>query len=1040
MATILGLDLGTNSIGWALLKEYELGKPPVELHAGVYVFPEPGELTNNERVFVSNRLKRGQTRRQRRQLRRRRQRMRHVTRLLIEHGLLPADPVARMELMSKDRDQSGGRPYHPFMLRKRGLDEELSLHEFGRCLHHIARRRGYLSTRDLMRRTLEESLGLDHVATALLEEGPNSDATAAEEEQKERSKLLARLREVRERIRAGEARTIGEFCADRLAQRTAVRATGKRKKGRQARPDTLGWRADRFMHEEEFERLWDAQSRFHPGVLTSSLHDQLFHAIFSQRPLASKRGLIGPCQFLPSRKRLARASLLAQRCSILQSLVNVQLQESAGWPIRRLTGDEVGKLADELDRRDRLSWDDAKTVLGLSKSAQFSNELEGKGRTKRKTGGFTGNKTAAAMREALGADRWHSLPPEVQESLVDCLLYAHDPGSMGRSLRRRFGLTDDEVRMLAAADLPEGYTGHCSRVWKDLEPLMRSGKTYREACEEAGYVRAGESSEAPIVEVVDRLGAMPDVRNPVVQRAVAMAFKVINAVIEKHGKPDKIRIEMPRDVSRTNKQREEIWRRQDENRRRNEAALKLLSDHQLPSGENAVNIKKVRLWEEAGMRSPYEPHVQVTLKQLVEEYEIDHIVPRSRSLDNSWTNLTICSRGQNMEKGDRTPYEWLGGTRQWSAIETAVRTMRAMPPAKRNRILAKEWDFEEFTNRALSDTRYLSRVIKNEVAKLGVEVEVSTGQLTALLRDRWELRKCLPESEKSPTPEEETESIGGLAKTQSPAAKKVRLDHRHHALDAIVTALTDRATVQRLTAYLKAKETGRDRDLPTTKPWPTIAEDLKERMLRIPVVHASNRRVEGALHKETAQGTLPSKEQVEAALAAIQPRGRRRARRAVVIGKQLVRLLPDGTPFAAYDLESNHHAVIWERETPDETGCYPRDITIVPMIEAARRAVAGEPVVRRTRDDQPGWRFVMSLCKGDIVEWKGEKPGWKKVAAFSLSGTAMDIHLMELQDSQKDMGRVLRVRTRRNLSCIARRLRLSPLGDIVGTEPADAVR
>lgn len=1044
METVLGLDLGTNSVGWALVTRHEDRDRP-EIEAGVYVFPEGAEM-EKDGTRVSERFKRGQKRRARRQLRRKRDRMRDVLRVLVQNELLPQEPGSRADLMSSDRI-GGTRPYHPFVLRKKGLDEALTPYEFGRCIHHIARRRGYLSTRDLIQKHFERRLGLEAERSPHLDDtspglDPDEDRKPDKEE-KEKSKLLGRLAEVRAMVEAGQARTVGELCADILLapdrQANGVRAGGKRKDGRRAKEDPLGWRTDRMLYEEEFELLWDIQQGFHPTLLTRGLRDALRHAIFYQRPLMSKHSLIGGCEFFPKRKRLPRAALLAQRCSILQDLLNLKVSSAPGLPERRLRPEEVRALADELDRKDAMSWDEMRDLLGLGSDARFSAEPATagkrvrKGKSARSKPDIRGNRTMAIMRKALGEDRWNGFAPEQQEEIVNRLLYAFYPHNVIAGLVRDFGLTTDEVRALAAANLPEGYTNHCHRVWAELEKHMRNGLVYSEACEAAGFREPHTSTVKQPEKIVDRLGGLPDLRNPVVQRSAKMAFRVINAVLDRYGKPDRIRIEMPRDVARTNKQREVLWKRQDEEHRKRQAAEKLLTAHNLPLGSKGENIRKVLLWEEAGCRCPYEPDVEVGLQQLVYEYTIEHIVPRSRCWDDSWPNLTICPMGLNLQKGDRTPYEWLGQGPRWEAVERHVTHLRTMHPRKRQRILRKDWKADEFTNRALVDTRYLSKVIHGEVARLGVPVDVSPGAITASLRRQWELEGCVPSSA-----EEQAKLEDWKAK---PVKKqpKPRYDHRHHAVDAIVTALTDPGTLQRLSAWYKERDRGVQSNripAPGPKPWPTIREDVLQLIDTMPVVYAQNRGVSGALHKETALKP-PEASVVRAALAGLPPRRDGRPHESVVVGGQLVRVAPDGTPLAAYNLRYNHHAVIWEKEAPEADGARRREMTVVSMMEAARRACEGRPVFDRT-PPREGWRYVMALCNDDVIEWRDSDHELRRIAYSSCTESGRtEVALARMTDATAKGPRE-RVEGSKRISQIVRRVCLDPLGRIIASEPPDA--
>ncbi len=1033
METVLGLDLGTNSVGWAVVQTSDLDDRS-DFHFGVYVFPEGAEEDGGLRV--SERAKRGQIRRQRKQLRRKRDRMRRVLRLLLNNGLLPADPEERANLMSADR-QGAGRPHHPFILRKRGLDEPLTLHQFGRCVHHIARRRGYLSTRDLIARFYERRLGQVAARVANLDDDPvdiEGEDTPRTDEAKERSALLRRLKEVRAMIEKGNARTVGELCADRLLDpevgRAGVRARGKRKKGRLDKKDP-GWRTDRMLYEEEFEQLWDSQARFHPELRGNRLRDALRHAIFYQRPLMSKQGLIGPCEFMPNRRRMPRASLLAQRCSILQDLLNLKVSLGPGLPERRLTPGEIRPIAAELELKASLKWNEIRQVAGLPEQARFSAEpatapaRAGKGQSTRSRTSITGNRTMTAMRTALGEERWNAFSSSQQEEITHRMIHAFYPHNVIAGLVREFGLTVDEVRAISGVHLPQGYSNHCRAVWARLEPHMRNGLVYSEACEAAGYRQPGQSTEPVIERPLDRLGGLPDLRNPVVQRSTSMAFKVINAVIDRFGKPDRIRIEMPRDVSRTNHEREQLWKRQEEQKRdRDCARTHLIENGHKPTDEN---IRKVLLWTEANQRCPYEPTTIVSLAELMESYEIDHIIPRSRSFDDSLINKTICPRGLNLQKGDRTPYEWLGHTDRWGEIEAYLAGEISMPAAKRDRIKSKECDTEDFTNRALSDTRYISRVILREVGKLGVPVDVSQGRMTAALRRAWQLEGCIEESEA------EKKTLEQWREQAVKKRSKPRYDHRHHGIDALVTALTDRRTLQSLSTWFKTKESrGSYREAPTPKPWPTIREDVAARVPTMPVAFAPQRRLRDGINKDTALRP-PDPALVRAALAALPLARRGRPRKAVVVGSQLVRVAPDGTPLAAYELGNNHHAVIWEKV--DARGNRKRQITVVSMHEAYRRKAEGIPVFDRTPFEE-GWTCVMALCKDDIVEWTGDRPGLYRVAKFSRGDGFFEIRLRQIIDAREIKETQRRVQGQTDLFHIRARIIQGPLGNEIGREPS----
>ena len=140
----LGLDLGTNSIGWAAVKLEGDGEPCGVLDMGVRVFPDGRNPRDGSSNAVQRRVPRGQRRRRDRYLKRRTE----LVRKLDEFGMgfdLPSD--RRDWPSDKDgRKEKAGR-LDPYVLRARALDHPLEPHELGRVLFHLDQRRGFKSNR-----------------------------------------------------------------------------------------------------------------------------------------------------------------------------------------------------------------------------------------------------------------------------------------------------------------------------------------------------------------------------------------------------------------------------------------------------------------------------------------------------------------------------------------------------------------------------------------------------------------------------------------------------------------------------------------------------------------------------------------------------------------------------------------------------------------------------------------------------------------------------------------------------------------------------
>ena len=279
-------------------------------------------------------------------------------------------------------------------------------------------------------------------------------------------------------------------------------------------------------------------------------------------------------------------------------------------------------------------------------------------------------------------------------------------------------------------------------------------------------------------------------RNPVVLRALNQARKVVNALIHRHGSPDAVHIEMARDLSRPIDERRKIEKEQSEYRDRNDKDRAMFAEQfgQLPKG---VEFEKWRLYREQQGKCAYsiEP---LDINRLLEPgyVEVDHALPYSRSYDDSKNNKVLTLAKQNRDKGNQTPYEFLGGaedSQRWRQFAAFVEGNKAYRLAKRSRLLRKNFgtdDAKEFRERNLNDTRYICKFFKNYVESYlqlatGSESKrcvVLSGQLTSFLRARWGLIKVRSDSD------------------------------RHHALDAAVVAACSHSMVKRLVDYSRRKE------------------------------------------------------------------------------------------------------------------------------------------------------------------------------------------------------------------------------------------
>jgi len=865
---ILSFDIGSSSLGWSLIDPHNR----CIVNLGVRIFPEGvdrdkkgGELSKNER----RRLKRAT----RRQAQRRARRKRRLRDALVEAGLYPADTVAQAEYDGMD----------PYDLRRRALDEPLELYELGRVFLHLGQRRGFLSNRKGDRGKKQEN-----------------------------SKLLAEISELAQRMdRAGD-RTLGEHLAKRMPTPGEAAATPMLPENEDAADDRVRrLHTHRTMYLEEFDRIWEAQRRHHPSLLTDRLKygesekpqrfpvepdpprkgkkDQsplrrygLHGLIFFQRPLYWSEKSIGFCELEGEQRRCSRADRLAQKARLYQEVNNLRIIDTDDRE-RDLEPEERRKLLVYLSSRKEATFDQIKKHLGLFETARFNIERLAKGSNQ--IGGrskLKGLETDYILsQDDCFGDRWHELAEDEKDAIVRDLLdpKLDDARTFDKAVSQ-WGLSAAQAEaVLNAVDgLPTGYaklsrkallhgkTGDCG-ILAALEAglPMQCGEGRddhgkpTDAIHAAGYLRADERD----VKLLKELPEPEDIPNPLVRRALYEVRHIVNAIIRKHGAPDEVRLELAREVKGSLDKRQQTRIKQIEQQRRRDEAAKRIRDVGYRPDRKSIN--RYLLWEEQeglGIYSGKPLSIEMLFGGVV---EIDHILPRPRSLDDSMANKALDLREVNARKGNRTPWEWLerDGDPQVDYDAVLQRARKLGHYGKYRKFTQKTLELDDFIARQLVDTAYISRAVVQYLRQLGrpsgeknqdgteklapVHVVGRKGMTTATLRHLWGLNSVLHDT--------------GFN------AKKNRDDHRHHAVDAIVIALTDEARLKALSeAYEEYEKINPDTGemelragygrIQSSKleVWPTFRRDVEDAINQIKVSHKTQRGVQGQLHEETLYG------------------------------------------------------------------------------------------------------------------------------------------------------------------------------------------
>ena len=813
----LGLDLGANSIGFALVTLDRDGRPERLLDLGVRVFPDGRDPQSGATLAVDRRTARSMRRRRDRYLLRRRDLMD----TLVRSGLMPADERQRKALERLD----------PYVLRAAALDGPIPVDHVGRALFHLHQRRGFKSNRKT-------------------DKGDN-----------ERGKITEAAGRLEQDMLATGARTLGQFLARRHAERQSVRA---RLSGSGAKA-SYDFYPTRKLVEDEFEEIWTAQAPHHPQM-TPEAHDALHAVFFRQRPLRPQ--VPGKCALDPAASnddaggfRAPWALPIAQTFRICQEVRNLEVREP-GRPFAPLPRDAQDRLIGELHGKKTLSFKSMRSRLGLDAYAEFNLESDRRDKLK-------GDETAAVLanKKHFGP-RWRTFDVDRQTAIIKRLLAEEDETALVDWLTAETGVDADRARAIAGASLPAGHCRLGRRALGHLVPLMRDdGLRYDQAAAQAyGHhsdFRTGEVFDAlpyygqvlpehvsgsgdPGDPIEHRFGRLP---NPTVHIGLNQLRRLVNALIAEHGPPTQIVLELARDLKLSKRQKDDIAREQNRNQAKNAQRDQKIAE--LGHEPNGLNRLRMRLWEElnpadpADRRCPFSGEVISCRRLFSDEVEIEHLLPFRDTLDDSPANKTVVMRFANRAKGKRAPAQafssspTIAGFRyDWEAISLRA---RSLPANKRWRFAPDalhRFDAEGgFLARHLTDSAYLARMAKKYLAFVcdPNQVWVTPGRLTALLRAKWGLNSLLGDHNRAGASDE-----------------KQRRNHKHHAIDAAVIALTDRG---RLNDISRAAEEGRER-IVVPDPWPGFRDDLRAHLDRLVVSHKPDHGIQGKLHEETAYGLV----------------------------------------------------------------------------------------------------------------------------------------------------------------------------------------
>jgi CRISPR-associated endonuclease Csn1 len=702
MNKILGIDTGTNSLGWAIVEKKGNGGYTLLEH-GVNVFQEGVKIEKgNESSKASERTEHRSVRKH--YWRRKVRKVRLLT-ILAAENLCP--PVSKEELRlwrtrkvypqnesfldwQRTNEQENVNPYYfRYLCLTKKLDLTLLPNRYilGRALYHLNQRRGFLSNRK--------------------EETKESDGAVKQG-----------ISQLSEDMEKAGCSYIGEYFYQLYQKGERIRAHY----------------TDRKEHYlNEFHAICEKQE------LDVALVEKLEKAIFTQRPLKSQKQQVGKCTFEPKKARCSASHPLFEEFRMYQFLNSIKMKSPADADLRPLTQEEkqqVVPLFMRYNKSDRtFNFEDiAKKLTGKNKYAYagkpagkpylFNYQMDTK---------VSRCPVTAQLRNIFGDD-WvtgahevYTLAEgksrlEVMNDIWHVLFFYSDTEKLQEFAEKRLQLSTDEAEAFSKIQLPGEYAALSLHAIKKILPYMRDyNLIYSKAvflanlCEVLpSYIwntlESRETVIESIIELMDddelyagipveqrvkeflqnryqvseenlkklyhpsmiesyprqrsndqgiyQLGSprINSVRNPMAMHSLFRLRKVVNTLLAE-GKIDEdttIHIEFARELNDANR-RKAIQTVQRNNEKERDAVRKKIQEfydeRNIKAIPSEMEILRYQLWEEQNHVCLYTGDKIGCADFLGSnpKYDIEHTVPRSAGGDSTKMNLTLCQNKFNRE-------------------------------------------------------------------------------------------------------------------------------------------------------------------------------------------------------------------------------------------------------------------------------------------------------------------------------------------------------------------------------------------------------
>lgn len=785
---VLGLDLGVASVGWALFKEDETGEPCRLIDTGSFVYDQ---IENPKSGQTENILRR-QKRSMRRQRRRKERRLEDGRKLFLDELGVNFDEIDLSKYKFYDSESSKYRNITPFELKIKGLCEKLTKEELCIALYHYLKYRGFKSNR-------------------------KADSQKADASER---KMLAKYNKVDTVLKA-ENEYISEYIwKDFLLRRDINKGAKIHNSGDEftftVTRDMYEKEINALLNKQiefdvisedfknRFLKLFKRQRDFSDGPSEQSKYHIKWGELVKKCVLDKDGNDCAP-----------KDSYSAKEFVLLSSLNNINYKLSDDDKYHALTNEQIKAVIDEGMKKKELKYKDIfKIALGkkselpymvkgltlsrkerrdvfiaflkkkniTERNHQLSDseniELSGEYREKMFNKRFF--KNSDLVYELVNSDELDDKykNSDAYDDIARILLVCKTDNKVEQeyknsdksdsvfySLRTKFDRkTVDYIKTLPDCN---GTIDLSLEICRKIRPFLLQGDVYSSAMEKAGikFTGIGKSQnrgKLPDIETILKETGIV-LKNPVVKHTLVQVIKVVNAVIDKYGCPTDYRVELARELKRNFEERKDIRNSQLENQSNNIDIKREIFEKYPDKFDNINSINKddvirYKLFKEQGELSPYtNEKINESYLFARDKYEIDHIVPYSRSFDDSFNNKVLVETDNNRIKGNKTPFEckyiipymYINSAPykkkcSESILENVkkyISNHRWISSSKKEHLLSPESGQTEFLAKDFEDTAYLSRMAKEIIEYYLVDdpshVRTISGGITDALRRIW---------------------------------------------------------------------------------------------------------------------------------------------------------------------------------------------------------------------------------------------------------------------------------------------------------------